>query len=456
MSPIRPGATPSSIRSADGAIGLEDFYAVPSMARYMYMPTRESWIGRSVDRILPAIATPRKLNGKFVTIKPSLWLDQNRRVEQISWLPGAPEIIEDRLITSRGWLPRPGARCLNLYRPPASIIGDPALAGPWLDHLERIYPTDHDHIADWLAQRVQQPAVKPNHVLLLGGPSGIGKDWVLFPLGPALGDENFRDISPEKLFERFNAYGQAVVLLISEAHDLGDGEHANRFKLYERLKIYAASPPDVLRIDEKFVPAYYVPNIVGVAITTNYKSDGIYLPSDDRRFYIAWSESLKEEFAGEFEEKWRWMTQEGGAAHVAAYLAQRDLSKFNPRALPQKTSAFFDIVDAGQAPEDAELADALDQLGRPDICSLATVAATPIGAGLDWLLERKSRRSVLHRMERCGYARFRNPEVKNGLWVINGRRQALYARAELDPKTRLEKAKAFADQMQSTRQAAAE
>ena len=99
MSPIRPGATPSSIRSADGAIGLEDFYAVPSMARYMYMPTRESWIGRSVDRILPAIATPRKLNGKFVTIKPSLWLDQNRRVEQISWLPGAPEIIEDRLIT---------------------------------------------------------------------------------------------------------------------------------------------------------------------------------------------------------------------------------------------------------------------------------------------------------------------------------------------------------------------
>jgi hypothetical protein len=68
----------------------------------------------------------------------------------------------------------------------------------------------------------------------------------------ALGDENFRDISQLNLFERFNTYVQAVVLLISEAH-LGDGEHANRFKLYERLKIYAASPPDVLRVDEKFV-----------------------------------------------------------------------------------------------------------------------------------------------------------------------------------------------------------
>lgn len=59
------------------------------------------------------------------------------------------------------------------------------------------------------------------------------------------------------------------------------------------------------------------------------------------------------------------MSHEGGAGHVAAYLAERDLSKFNPRALPKRTPAFFDIVDTGQVPEDAELADALDQLGRP-------------------------------------------------------------------------------------------
>jgi hypothetical protein len=453
VSPIKPGATPASIRSADDAIGLDDFHAVPSMSRFMFMPTRELWTGRSVDRILPAIPTPRKLNGKWVTIKPSLWLDQSRRVAQISWIPGEPEIIEGRLITSRGWRARPGARCLNLYRPPAPIVGDAALAGPWIKHLERIYPADHGHIADWLAQRVQQPAMKPNHILLLGGGSGIGKDWLLVPLGVALGDENFRDVSPLNLFERFNAYVQAVVLLISEAHDLGDGEHANRFKLYERLKIYAASPPEVLRVDEKFIPAYYIPNIVGVAITTNYKNDGVYLPSDDRRFYIAWSNSAKEEFAGQFEGMWNWMSHEGGTGHVAAYLAQRDLSKFNPRALPKQTPAFFDIVDAGQAPEDAELADALDQLGRPDICSLATIAATTIGAGLEWLLDRRSRRSMPHRMERCDYARCRNPDAADGLWVINGRRQTLYARAELSPEQQLQAVRMFVG---TTRQAAAE
>ena len=42
-------------------------------------------------------------------------------------------------------------------------------------------------------------------------------------------------------------------------------------------------------------------------------------------------------------------------AHVAAYLVQRDLSAFDPCAVPRQTTAFFEIVNVGQAPEDAEL-----------------------------------------------------------------------------------------------------
>lgn len=456
MSTLRPGATPTSIRSIDGARGLDEFYAVPSMSRFMFMPTRELWPADAINSIFPAIPTPRKLNGKWVTVRPATWLKQYRRVEQISWLPGAPEIIEDRLITSRGWRDHPGAHCLNLYRSPAPIIGDAALAGPWIRHIEKIYPTDHAHITDLLAARVQHPEVKPNHILMLGGPTGIGKDWLLVPLSVALGDENFRDISPQQLFERFNAHVQAVVLLISEARDPGDGARINHFDLYERLKIYAAAPPNALRVDEKFVAAYYVPNIVGVIITTNHRNDAIYLPSDDRRFYVAWSNSTTEEFVGQFEGLWHWMEHEGGAGHVAAYLAQRDLSKFNPRARPIHTPAFFDLADTGRAPEDAELADALDQLGRPDICSIATIAATTIGAGLEWLLDRKSRRAIPHRMERCDYARCRNPDADDGLWMINGRRQTLYAREGLSPEQRRQAAAAFVAKFQPKQQAAAE
>ena len=34
----------------------------------------------------------------------------------------------------------------------------------------------------------------------------------------------------------------------------------------------------------------------GVVITTNHKSDGIYLDDDDRRHFVAWSDCTKEDF----------------------------------------------------------------------------------------------------------------------------------------------------------------
>ena len=52
-----------------------------------------------------------------------------------------------------------------------------------------------------------------------------------------------------------------------------------------------------------------------------------------------------------------------GLANVVAYLAEYDLSKFDPKAPPKKTAAFWQIVGVGAAPEASELADALDALG---------------------------------------------------------------------------------------------
>jgi hypothetical protein len=58
---------------------------------------------------------------------------------------------------------------------------------------------------------------------------------------------------------------------------------------------------------------------------------------------------------------WEWYTR-GGLANVTAYLAGLDISGFDPKAPPPKTPAFWDIVDANRAPEDAELADVLDEM----------------------------------------------------------------------------------------------
>jgi hypothetical protein len=98
---------------------------------------------------------------------------------------------------------------------------------------------------------------------------------------------------------------------------------------------------DVLRVDEKNIREYSVPNVSGVIITTNHKTNGIFLPADDRRHYVAWSDLSRPSFEREYWNKlWCWYNA-GGDGHVAAYLAQLDLSSFDAKAPPPKTQAFL-------------------------------------------------------------------------------------------------------------------
>jgi hypothetical protein len=182
---------------------------------------------------------------------------------------------------------------------------------------------------------------------------------------------------------------------VNEARDLGD---IDRFQFYDHMKAYLAAPPDVLRVDEKHRQEYSILNCCGVIITTNHKADGIYLPADDRRHYVAWSNRTKEEFTADYWTKlWGWY-HNGGFGHVSAYLANVDIASFHPKAPPPKTAAFWDIVDASRAPEEAGLADALDEMGKPDAVTLAQIKHTAAGEILDWLQDRKNRRAIPHRM----------------------------------------------------------
>jgi len=63
---------------------------------------------------------------------------------------------------------------------------------------------------------------------------------------------------------------------------------------------------------------------------------------------------------------------------IAAYLDGVDLSGFDPKAPPPKTSAFWDIVLINAAPEAAELADVIEELGNPDALTIAQLAAAAI------------------------------------------------------------------------------
>jgi len=421
-------------------VTLDDFHAYMPEHSYIFVPSRDMWPASSVNaRIAPIPMLDRNgkpivdENGKPKRTSASAWLDRNKPIEQATWAPGLPTLIKNRLISEGGWIERDGVTCFNLYRPPTIVLGDPNEAGPWLDHVGKVFGDDASHIIHWLAQRVQRPYEKINHALVLGGNQGIGKDTLLEPVKQAIGPWNFTEVSPQHLLSRFNGFLKSVILRVSEARDLGD---VDRFKFYDHSKAFTAAPPDVLRVDEKNMREHSVFNVTGVIITSNHKIDGIFLPADDRRHFVAWSERTKEDFTAEYwNALWRWYAA-GGIASVAAYLSTIDLAPFDAKAPPPKTEAFWSIVDASRAPEDAELADVIDALGKPDATTLLRITNQAPDDFQEWLRERKNRRLIPRRMEKCGYVPVRNEDADDGLWKLHGKRQVIYAKGKLSIRER--------------------
>ena len=394
---------PSNISS----VSLDDFVAYMPMHEYVFLPTGETWPAASVNARISADA--------------SKWLDANRPVEQMTWYPGEPQIIKDRLLGREGgWIERAGCATLNLYRPPTVGTGDLTQAGPWLELVRELFPDDAEHILDCCAHCRQHPDRKINHALVLIGAPGIGKDTILEPLARAVGPWNFKSISPIIILGPFNSHLKSVVLNINEARDLGD---VNRVSFYEHSKVFLASPPAALYINEKHVKEYLIPNLCFCVITTNHKVDGLYLTADDRRHYVACSE-LEESGhpAAWWTEFYKWL-DEGGDRHVAAWLDARDLSKFNPKAPPEKTDAFWEIVSASESPEESELRDVLDTFkGQAVTIPMVADAAYRMeiwGLG-DFLRDRTRRRAGATRMSKAGYEAARNHGALDGYWAIKG------------------------------------
>jgi hypothetical protein len=142
-------------------VELSDFYAYMPTHAYIFAPTGDFWPAASVNSRIPPVplfsadgspvmSEKKGKEDEQVELPANAWLDQNRPVEQMTWAPGHPPVVRDRLISDGGWITRTGCSVFNLYRPPVAINGDPSKAGPWIDHVRKVYPDDADHIIKWL------------------------------------------------------------------------------------------------------------------------------------------------------------------------------------------------------------------------------------------------------------------------------------------------------------------
>jgi hypothetical protein len=159
---------------------------------------------------------------------------------------------------------------------------------------------------------------------------------------------------------------------------------------------------------------------------------------------------VKENFSEGFWIKfWDWYLKEDGIAHVVAYLREYDLSAFDPKRPPPLTAAFWAIVDANRAPEIGELTDLMEAMKNPDALTLKQLVDYKSEVGdthsnfstiQEWLRDQKNRRTIPHRLEKCGYTPVRSDTAQDGLWKVGGARQVIYARGDMTERDRLEAA----------------
>jgi hypothetical protein len=105
-------------------VRLEDFRAYMPMHNYIFAAAGDMWPASSVNSRVPPVLLPGPGAKK---ISASAWLDKHRPVEQMTWAPGKPKLIENLMMADGAWISREGVTCFNLYRPPAKKTAMPGM-----------------------------------------------------------------------------------------------------------------------------------------------------------------------------------------------------------------------------------------------------------------------------------------------------------------------------------------
>lgn len=358
-------------------------------------------------------------------VKPTMDImrvENDQFVEGSTWWPGKDQLIRDWFVDNDGFYPAAGRRIYNQYKPPPEMEGEADKAGPWIEHVKRLYPNaiEHEFIFNFCAHMVQRPHEKCNAGVVLSGEQRIGKDAILYPLKAVVGSWNTKDIGPDELFvQNSQPWVQTLMLTINEVRPSKDEFHAS--SLYNMCKPLLASPPMVLPRPEKFEKLRYVINVMRVFFTTNDWM-AMYIPPGDGRMFIAHSAlaTLWQVDAGKpdyFAELYSWFDA-GGSGHVGAWLRERDLTSFNPKGEVPKTVGWEAVAESWQAPEDC-VSTAIEVMGRPPVVFGAEMTAVQFDGAEEMAGMLKSPRKLAHRMQKAGYMLVK-PDGERWSYVVDG------------------------------------
>ncbi len=286
-------------------------------------------------------------------VEASVSFDENRQAKGAKALAGITYAAGASILVARD-----GLVYGNRWRDarPKAQAGD---VSKWLEHVERMIPEpfERDHLLNALAHKVQFPAHKINHAILMGGNHGSGKDTLFAPFFWAIGGDAKINCSLVKNEDLSSQWGYALECEVMEIAELRQAEAKDRRALENTLKPIIAAPPELLMVNRKGLHPYMALNRVFVIAFSNERV-AISLPSEDRRWFVLWSAAPKLPEA-QAVSLWNWYQHRGGFEAVAHYLHTRDVSDWNPNAPPPLTEAKAIMVEHGMSTAESFLVDQL-------------------------------------------------------------------------------------------------
>lgn len=336
-------------------------------ARFAYVQDDESYfdmidrreVGRTtfnaLFRHIPCYSIHAGANGGARRVEASICYDENRQAM------GAPALVgitysagDDVLVTRDGDVY--GNRWRDA-RPPIDRSREADIS-PWLAHVEALVPVpaEREHLYNLMACKLQQPRTKINHAVLHAGDEGCGKDTLWAPLlwavcGPALRNRGIMD--NDTLGSQWGYALEAEIIVLNE---LKEPDAKERRALANKLKPVIAAPPEMLSINRKGLHPY---DMVNRCLVLAFSNDPvpISLASQDRRWFCIWSSAprMSPAAAGKL---WAWY-QSGGFHAVAAWLARRDVSAFNPAAAPPVTEFKENLCEQSMSAGESFIVDQL-------------------------------------------------------------------------------------------------
>jgi hypothetical protein len=308
--------------------------SAPTSNQYVYVTKTEEFVHLETGHRLAPKALARAHQHQVESLDEELLSDpRTQKVYSLTYWPGQPRIVTE--MDERGNM----VEKINLWREGGceSMSGD---APSFLSHMEHLIPDAkvREHFFDYFAFMIQHPGEKIHYAILLMGPQGVGKSYLVEVLRELLGRINVREIDNEQLNNQFNPWmADAQILAIEEVMAGGRREVTNKLKPMITSR--------TVQINDKNVKLYEIPNRVNMILFSNFE-DPLALDDDDRRFLV-YKTPLEKQSESYYTSLFDSIGME--APQIKNFLATRDLTNFNAKGRAPMTEDKKKLIAASES-----------------------------------------------------------------------------------------------------------